>query len=157
MGYHGYPFSKSTYYRRLKRAQELGCGVMDVPDRRGTHGKHLKGSTHYRWNEGRLMTRNGYVLLRIGRAHPLSDPNGYAYEHTIVWASAGNLPPGCLRVLHHKNGDKSDNRLENLQELTKAEHNRLHLPGRDEETGQFMGAKRAGRLLDGKVWDELPA
>lgn len=90
-----------------------------------------------------MLSSHGYIKVRVGRDHPLSDPNGYAYEHTLVLAAAGIiLPRGA--VVHHGNEDKTDNRIENLSVLTRAEHNAIH------------NAKRAGRLLDGRTWDEMP-
>lgn len=31
-------------------------------------------------------------------------------------------------IVHHRNGDKRDNRAENLEVMTQSEHVRLHLP-----------------------------
>lgn len=46
-------------------------------------------------------------------------------EHRWVWEQAnGPIPAGYL--VHHRNGDKLDNRLENLELLTHAEHSRHH-------------------------------
>jgi HNH endonuclease len=45
--------------------------------------------------------------------------------HRIVWMLAhGPIPKDS--VIHHRNGDGRDNRLENLELLTRAEHRRLH-------------------------------
>lgn len=43
----------------------------------------------------------------------------YVWEHEV-----GTIPKGCH--IHHLNGDKSDNRIENLAILTASGHQRLH-------------------------------
>ncbi len=46
-------------------------------------------------------------------------------EHRMVWVEAhGPIPDGY--VIHHKNGDKLDNRLENLEMMTRGAHRRHH-------------------------------
>jgi len=46
-------------------------------------------------------------------------------EHVLVWeAHHGPVPPGM--ELHHVDGDKLDNRIENLRIVTRLEHKRIH-------------------------------
>ena len=73
-----------------------------------------------------MISSQGYVRLRVGKEHPLADCNGYAYEHLVVWVSAGNQRPGPGLLLHHKNENRQDNRIENLELLTRSRHNRVH-------------------------------
>jgi HNH endonuclease len=80
------------------------------------------GPHHARWNEGKMIASNGYVKVRVGRDHPLADPNGYAYEHLLVWVSAGNPRPPKGWLIHHKNEIKTDNRLSNFELKEKDRH-----------------------------------
>ena len=157
MGFKGTPYSKSAYYRRLRKAKELGCSIHEVPDMRGKNPKP-KGSEHYRWNNRRLISSHGYVKIRVGKEHSLADPNGYAYEHLIVWRSAGNLVPLKGEIIHHKNEDKQDNRIGNLELMERGQHNSEHLKRDDRrcpETGRLL-PKAAGRDLDGETWEQEP-
>jgi len=104
---------------------------------RGKHGHNLSGPEHPRWNEGQMLSSHGYVKVRVGTWHPLADPNGYAYEHLLVWTSAGYPKPDAGRVLHHRNGDKTDNRLENLELIGRGEHLTLRHGVVRTPSGQF--------------------
>ena len=119
-------------------------------------GHAPRASRQHRWKPGGQVASNGYVKVRVGKGHPLADPNGYAYEHLVVWCSAGNERPSKGWVIHHLNHDKTDNRIENLQAMPRGRHNAEHLtePGRRcARTGRLA---RAGRLLDGRTHDEFP-
>ena len=116
-------------------------------DGRGRHRNHAKGRRAGRWNSNRMTTQQGYVKLRVGMAHPCADANGYAYEHAVILAAIGQCIPEN-HVVHHANGDCADNRIENLQVLSREEHNRLHLAQRGRgPNGRFRG----------RTWDEYPA
>lgn len=123
---------------------------------KGIHHNHARGDKCGRWNRGKMLSPEGYVKMRVGRAHPLADPNGYAYEHRLVIAAAGiQIPDGY--VIHHKNGDKTDNRLENLEVVARGVHNAHHNINRERDgKGRFTGKVRAGHTLDGMTWNELP-
>jgi len=93
-------------------------------------------SKNPRWRTDRMTDSQGYIKVRVGKIHPLADPYGYCYEHTLVIVSALKRRLGKGEVVHHKNGDRTDNRLENLEVMTDVEHGRLHPKNRD-EFGRF--------------------
>lgn len=50
----------------------------------------------------------------------------YCYEHHLVWwQHTGSLPKDGY-VIHHRNKNKRDNRIENLEEKGRAEHTAEH-------------------------------
>lgn len=123
-----------------------------------SHGNTKRGAEHHRWNSARMLSEDGYVRVRAGIEHPLADPNGYAYEHLMVWCAAGNPRPGSGELLHHNNEDKTDNRYSNLELTTRPEHNTHHNAERGRDAnGRLLPKNTAGRLLDGREWNEVPA
>lgn len=64
-------------------------------------------------SEGYLK-KNGYKKIsRIG--HPNSDMCGKIFEHTYVMSEFLGRPLRKTETVHHKNGIRNDNRIENLE------------------------------------------
>jgi len=139
--------------RERKRQWRAKNRPTDWVDGRGKHRNHIKGSKHHRWNASRMLSEHGYVKVRVGQAHPVADPNGYAYEHLIVWLSAGRSAPAPGEVIHHKDEDKTNNQLDNLELVTRGEHNKIHNHRRGDRSGPQPGG---ARLLDDRTWDQFP-
>lgn len=142
-------------YRAKQHAKKFGPGACDM---RGKHGNHVSGRDHPRWNDSQILSSDGYVKVRVGKSHPLADPNGYAYEHLVIWISSGRRSPTPNEVLHHRNEIKTDNRLENLEIISRSRHNAHHLTERTrDEKGRFL-KRAAGDMLDGRqhhAWPEV--
>lgn len=71
------------------------------------------------------MASNGYVLVRVGKDHHLADCRGYAYEHRLVAEAriGRKLEPG--EQVHHINGNKQDNRPENIEVMPTLAHHKV--------------------------------
>lgn len=74
---------------------------------------------------GGKMTAGGYRLI-LDRNHPNSNGAGYVMEHRLVMSKHIGRPLTKDEVVHHKNSDRSDNRIENLELMSKSDHASHH-------------------------------
>ena len=95
----------------------------------------MRGTASKAYGTHRSVMTSGYV--RIWEAdHPLANADGYVLEHRKVVYDAGIEIPDGFHV-HHINGIKEDNRLENLEVIDGAEHVKRHQWDRGVVTNQF--------------------
>jgi len=71
-----------------------------------------RGVDNPAWKGGRVIDGDGYVLIRMPK-HP-NARNGYVLEHRLVLERILNRYLTESEVVHHKNGDKTDNDPNNL-------------------------------------------
>lgn len=86
----------------------------------------ISGSKNYHWSGGKKKHSQGYILV-YAPDHPCRDRNGFVLEHRLVMERHLGRILDESEVVHHKNGVKSDNRLENLQVMSRADHAQLHM------------------------------
>jgi hypothetical protein len=84
---------------------------------------------HPRWKGGRHVAANGYAQIVVSLDDPLismADSRGRVYEHRLVMARHLQRVLSRDEQVHHLNGNKLDNRLENLELLSLHEHAARH-------------------------------
>ncbi len=112
---------------QLRTGGTKSCGCL----RRKTTARLHSGPNQHNWTGGRYVHR-GYVFIRPNLAKELY-PNAVfkhssrsVLEHQIVMSDALGRALLVTESVHHKNGVKADNRIENLELRT-----RYHGPGQE--------------------------
>lgn len=78
------------------------------------------------------ISSTGYIRIHFPD-HPKSDKFGYVFEHDLIMECAIGRWLQPDEVVHHKNGIKTDNRLKNLELLSRSDHMRLHRKERNDK------------------------
>lgn len=109
----GKPLSRQNYQRKEKSYCNFKCRDAAASKRRGEQAN--------RWKGGRIKVL-GYIQVRIQPEDPFyamrcGKDRAYVFEHRLVMARHIGRCLFPWEIVHHKNGDKTDNRIENLQLL----------------------------------------
>lgn len=85
-------------------------------------GKFKPGDQHRNWQGGKYINDRGYLMISIGQGK-------YGYAHRIEMEKYLGRELKKEEIVHHINGDRLDNRIENLEIMTLGNHSRLHQTG----------------------------
>ena len=108
-----------------------------------------KGEKASNWRGGVRKTKKGYRLV-LCPGHHRADKKGYVMEHIFVWEKECGIPLPDNCCVHHLNGIKDDNRIENLCVMLQKAHTVHHHQGakRKESTKALISAKAKERYAD---------
>ncbi len=123
---------------------ECGCGrktsiaKVSIPKRRNFLGHPLpyihghssatakRGTPeHHKYRGGSYVDNNGYKRVKdIG--NPQADKDGFILEHRLVMSRYLGRAIEGSEIIHHRNGNRLDNRIENLEIMNRSTHRTLH-------------------------------
>lgn len=82
--------------------------------KKGEPYKYIVGHCRRRKDTYGLLNAQGYIIL-MNVDHPNATPKRTILEHRLVMATHLGRPLTSNEVVHHVNGIKDDNRIENLE------------------------------------------
>jgi len=122
---------------------EIECSHCRSCARRLSSGKRWE--TRFERHRGHKCKRQGYVLIYVPPSdffRPMANQWGKILEHRLVMAQHLGRCLHSWEIVHHKNGIKDDNRIENLQLVSDDRHKQITILVRRVEQ------------LEGKVSDQ---
>jgi len=102
--------SKSVESGNLMSLGTTSCGCF----RSEQMSKKNSGSNNHRWSGGRVVDGKGYIKVLVCPGHT-GTRGKYEREHRAVMARHIGRPLLSTEEVHHKNGIRDDNRIENLE------------------------------------------
>lgn len=110
-----------------------------------------EGEKSSSWKGGRKKTNKGYILV-LDKNNPDSHTSGYILEHRKVMSDYLGRRLMEDEAVHHINGNKEDNRIENLELTNWSDHTISHHTGlkRSLSTRKKISEKAKARLSNPK-------
>lgn len=127
---------KIAHQRTLTGEKSARFGVAHTEEAKAkmAQAPKARGPAHHSWKGGRCQTHHGYTYIKLDTLAPetqavvasMATKASYILEHRIVMALKMGRPLLPTEKVHHINGNKMDNRAENLQVFPLGGHSRKH-------------------------------
>jgi hypothetical protein len=126
------PYGTTFYERHCVACRKIGL-LARKEAKYCSHPCYLKnrerfGENNSNW-KGRRKNPEGYIMV-YSPGHPNCQPGikGYILEHRLIMSKHIKRPLTDEEIVHHINGIKDDNRVENLVVTTSPIHTSHHKP-----------------------------
>lgn len=136
---------------RYKTSICMDCGVSIYPGSircKPCNYKYRILEKNSNWRGGRIESGKGSYVLIKEPSHPNAIKNGYVPEHRKVMADFLGRALETTEHVHHKDGNKLNNNISNLEILSASEHMKHHMSSKKkftkEEEGQVSDLFRYG-------------
>ena len=98
-----------------------------------------KGSNNPKWRGGKIQRSDGRVFI-YAPEHPNANLNGsHILEYRLIAEKKIGRMLTDKEIVHHKDGDVTNNGLDNLDVITLSEHAKIHNANRPRNTlGRFL-------------------
>ncbi len=104
--------------------------------------RNQKSSENNNWKGGKTKDAKGYVLIRK-EGHPrVSQKGHYVREHILVMEKKIGRYLKKQEIVHHINGIRDDNRIENLVLMQTGKHSSMHRKVEFKKRRSLFGRKQ---------------
>lgn len=106
-----------------------------------TRSECKQGELNPTWKGGRFLDAKGYWHI-YRPEHPHTNSNGYVLEHRLVMEEMVGRLLDPAEVVHHRDHNPGNNAVENLELMSRPDHNRFHMLEKGRSTHCKRGHER---------------
>ena len=145
---------KGVFHRSKIHRLHISMALIGRKSHFSKWNKTHKGKNHPKWKGGRRFNSYGYILIH-SPDHPYRNNDNCVLEHRLIMERKIGRYLTSKDHVHHINGNITDNRVENLELMTRSQHIGFHSKkrypkyknkligknkNRDKITGRFISA-----------------
>lgn len=139
-----YHISMAWIYKFLRGQNCLRTHNEAVRISNKTKFNDVAGYKNPNWKGGKIDDGKGYVYIKMPE-HICANNHGYVFEHRLVMEKHLGRYLTSEEIPHHINGNKKDNRIENLKLLKKTEHYKIEALCRSRNSDGTFASKEVLR------------
>lgn len=111
-----------------------GCGQVTVfyqgKYRKYIYNHNHKGRNAPHWKGGIKIDKDGYILI-WKPDHHYANSQGYVRKHRLVYEEFYRCCLLSWILIHHKDSDKQNNNINNIEPMSRRQHRNHHFPKLD--------------------------